>query len=134
MATSLRIELGKAGFTIGAVGTTMVVQDYAQPSAGGTSHATVSGSHVITSTDPILDLKFANGYEWNGARHLVAYDANNIYIVVSIPYVGCGFKAFPLSPAAITGTMRVPYATGRFNPTRRPSQASSSNTVPAGSG
>jgi hypothetical protein len=110
MPSTLRIELTKAGFTVGGAGTAIVVQDYAPATTARVNNPI--GSHTITSTDPILDRVFQNGYEWNGHRRVCAYDTNNIYIETMIPYIGAGFKAYPLTAAAITN--HVPQAEDRF--------------------
>lgn len=108
MATTIRTELTRAGFNIGGGGTTMIVQDYADPSVSY-GHAKISGSHTITSTDPLLDRKFPGGDQWEGAPRVCAFDANWLYVIVNLPTQGQKFQKFPLMAGLITGTTPVPY-------------------------
>lgn len=108
MPSTLRLELTKAGFTPGNPSTTMIVQDYSDPAVSG-GHAKTAGSHTITSTDPILDRSFAGGDQWLGARRIVAYDPNFVYMMVNLPTRGSHFLKVPLTAAQITGTTPVPH-------------------------
>lgn len=108
MATTLRTELTRAGFIVGGTGTTIVVQDFADPAVSG-AHLKISGSHTVTSTDPVLDRKFPGGDQWQGFARACAYDANYIYIIVNLPTRGPKIQRVPLMPGLITGAAEVPF-------------------------